>query len=175
MEEWRDIKGYEGIFQISSFGRVKSLPRKIWNGKGYFTSKEKILRLNHNPNGYATIQLWVCNKFVEKTIHRLVAEAFIPNPANLPVINHKNEIKNDNRVENLEWCTVKYNVNYGTAKERMTKKRSKPVIGVSLKNPSCIRFVSAAEAGRNGFCASHVIECCNNKRKTHKGYIWNWQ
>lgn len=175
MEEWRDIKGFEGLYQVSNLGNVKSIPRKIWNGKGFFLSKEKLVKQVLNHKGYQMVQLWNSNHFKSIAVHRLVSEAFIPNPANLPQVNHKDEDKKNNKISNLEWCTGKYNINYGTAKNRIAEKLSKPVIGVSLKTPNCIKFVSAAEAGRNGFCASHVIECCNNKRKTHKGYIWNWQ
>ena len=105
MEEWKDIKGYEGIYQISNKGRVKSLG----NNK---TKKEKILR-PRKINGYFSVRL--CKKGEkpkEFNIHRLVAEHFIPNPDNLPVVNHKDENKLNNNVENLEWCTVAYNVNY---------------------------------------------------------------
>ena len=175
MEEWRDIKGFEGLYQVSNLGHVKSVSRKIWNGKGFFRSKEKFVSQVLNHKGYLMVQLWSNKNFKTISVHRLVADAFVPNPKDLPQVNHKDEDKTNNKVSNLEWCTAKYNINYGTAKIRMAEKCSKPVIGSSLATQDCVRFVSAAEAGRNGFCASHVIECCNNKRKTHKGYIWNWQ
>ena len=105
MEEWKDIKGYEGKYQISNKGRVKSLNYKR-------TGKEKILKLSSDINGYKKITL--CKNSKQKTylIHKLVAEAFLPNPDNLPVVNHKDENKLNNNVENLEWCTQAYNVNY---------------------------------------------------------------
>lgn len=110
-EEWRDIKGYEGLYQVSNLGRVKSLNYKR-------TRKEWILKPNTINGGYLQIRL------NEKCylVHRLVAEAFIPNPNNYPCINHKSEIKTQNNVENLEWCTHKYNANYGTVNERRSKK-----------------------------------------------------
>ena len=108
MEEWKDIKGYEGIYQISNKGRVKTLG----NNK---TKKEKI-RDGKIDRGYKRISLCKNGKEKKYSIHRLVAEAFLPNPDNLPVVNHKDENKLNNNVENLEWCTQEYNVNYsGTA------------------------------------------------------------
>ena len=103
MEIWRDIQGYEGLYQVSNLGNVRSLLR------GVLTPKKC---------NYLSVQLYKGSRYVNKTIHRLVAETFIPNPNHLPVINHKNENKTDNRVENLEWCTNKYNMNYGTATEK---------------------------------------------------------
>lgn len=106
METWKDIKGYEGLYQISNKGRVKSLG----NNK---TRKEKILKPKPGNRGYIRVDL--CRKGEKPkrfSIHKLVAEHFLPNPDNLPVINHKDEDKTNNCVENLEWCTQEYNVNY---------------------------------------------------------------
>ena len=115
MEEWRDIKGYEGLYQVSNKGRVKSLG----NNK---TKKEKILSLKPSNNGY--IRVYLCKNGKQKpfSVHRLVAQAFLLNPNNLPVVNHKDENKLNNNVENLEWCTVAYNNTYGTKIERARKK-----------------------------------------------------
>lgn len=115
MEEWRSIQGYEGLYEVSSYGRVKSLERYKSNNGGIQLLKEKILRPHNTKKGYLTVQLR--NK--RFTVHRLVAQAFIPNPDNLPQVNHKDEDKTNNNVTNLEWCTAKYNSNYGTAIERM--------------------------------------------------------
>ena len=104
-EEWRDIAGYEGLYQVSNLGRVKSLENE-------FSKKQKIRKLTRRKNGYLKLQLH--KNGVKKTIevHRLVAEAFIPNPDNKPQVNHKNCNREDNRLENLEWCTIKENVTY---------------------------------------------------------------
>lgn len=111
-EEWKDIKGYEGIYQISNMGRVKSLS----NGK---YKKEKIRKYRKDKDGYLQLNLHKNNVMTTFKVHRLVAEAFIPNPHNLPQVNHKDEDKTNNRVDNLEWCTVEYNNNYGTRNKRI--------------------------------------------------------
>lgn len=111
MEEiWKDIKGYEGLYQISNFGNIKSLVG--WNGNKYikkYYKREKILKKSFSTTGYLKIGLKKDGKFKNYKVHRLVAEAFIPNPCNYPIINHINGNKIDNRIENLEWCTYSYN------------------------------------------------------------------
>ena len=114
MEIWKDIKGYEGLYQISNKGRVKSLG----NNK---TKKEKILSPGKHK-GYFYVSLYKNRKEKKYSIHRLVAQAFLPNPDNLPVVNHKDENKLNNNVENLEWCTQEYNVNYSSSNGRPGKK-----------------------------------------------------
>lgn len=123
-EIWNDIQGYEGLYQVSNFGRVKSLERKIFNGENYHISKEKILSPGKDKDGYFQVQLYKEKTVKMRKIHRLVAEAFIPNPNNYPQVNHKDEDKQNNRIDNLEWCDGTYNQNYGTSKIR----RGKPVM-----------------------------------------------
>lgn len=115
MEKWKPIPGYDGLYEVSSYGRVRSLERYKSNNGGLQLIKEKILKPHNTKKGYLTVQL--CNKIF--TVHRLVAEAFIPNTDNLPMINHRDEDKTNNVADNLEWCDAKYNSNYGTAIERM--------------------------------------------------------
>ena len=124
MEEiWKPIEGYEGLYEISSYGRVKSLRRNI------------ILEPKKEPTGYLRCNLYLNKNMKTVSIHRLVALTFIPNPDNLPCVNHLDEDKTNNSVDNLEWCTVKYNNDYGTRKEKvkMTKLRSGYWTGLSDK------------------------------------------
>lgn len=112
MEEiWKDIEGYEGLYQVSNLGRVKNKKRnKILSLSKYRTGYSKCgLYKNHTPKTYA--------------VHRLVAQAFIPNPKHYPVVNHEDETRDNNRVDNLEWCTIKYNVNFGNAQKRKAENR----------------------------------------------------
>lgn len=127
MEEiWKDIAGYEGLYQVSNLGRVRSLDRTIQ----YFRQgvlniahrKGKLMKQNYTSDGYFMIYLRKDNIDKYYAVHRLVAQAFIPNPDNLPYVNHKDEVKDNNCVDNLEWCTHTYNCNYGTAIERMRQK-----------------------------------------------------
>ena len=125
VEEWKDIvieKGgqvfdYTGLYQVSNLGRVRSLDRIDGMGRKV---EEKILKLGNNK-GYQSVFLHKNGKAKIFQVHRLVATAFIPNPDNLPVVNHKDENPSNNCVDNLEWCTQKYNINYGTSIERMSK------------------------------------------------------
>jgi hypothetical protein len=115
IEIWKDIQGYENLYQISSFGNVKSLG----NG-GSNKSKEKLLK-QRICKGYFNVGLCKDGKQKKYQVHRLVAQAFLDNPNNYPQVNHKNEIKIDNCISNLEWCTQAYNNNYGTRLERHSK------------------------------------------------------
>lgn len=114
VEQWRPIEGYEGLYEVSNLGRVKSLG----NDKN---RKEKILRPVMTKKGYLQLFLSKEGKAKRFFVHRLVAQAFIPNPEGLPQINHKDENPSNNRVENIEWCDCKYNINYGTHKERQVQ------------------------------------------------------
>ena len=118
MEIWKDIKGYEGFYQISNKGNVKSLRR----------DRERILKSEIGKRGYPYVVFSVGGKRKTFKIHRLVAENFVPNPNNFPQVNHKDENKTNNSVENLEWCTSEYNCNYGTRNSRL----SSPVICIEL-------------------------------------------
>ena len=115
IEEWRPIEGYEGLYEVSSYGRVRSLDKYVKSGYGsYRLRKGKILSPGIRPDGYLVVSL----QYKMFRVHRLVAQAFILNPDNLPQVNHKDENKANNRVDNLEWCDSKYNNNYGTARIR---------------------------------------------------------
>lgn len=164
-EIWKDIVGYEGKYQVSNLGRVKSLNY----GR---TGKEKVLKYEDN-NGYLRVNLCKNCKVKHYRIHRLVAQAFIPNPDNLPVINHKNEIKTDNRVQNLEWCTSQYNSTYNNQHIKrgikLKKKRACYKNGILIKV-----YDSGIDTEKDGFSLSHVSRCCQGKRNSHKGFQWKY-
>lgn len=161
LERWKDIEGYEGLYQISSCGRVKSLKY----------GKERILKPGKNKQGYLFVCLSNKTIFLKNRIHRLVAQSFIPNPCNLPEVNHKDEVKTNNYVSNLEWCTRKYNANYGTRNERIAKKRSKKILCVETLKV----YKTAYDAeGQTGIRQSSIWQCCNRKRKTAGGYHWRY-
>ena len=130
-EIWKDIKDYEGLYQISNLGNVRSLDRVV-ERHGLTNLPGRMMKTVIHSNGYVVISLSKNGKRISYFVHRLVAEAFIPNPNNYPLLNHKNEIKNDNRVENIEWCDYKYNVNYGTSIARRTEKFKKKICQYSL-------------------------------------------
>lgn len=125
-EQWKDIPGYEGLYQVSSHGSVKRLQAIVSNGNKTMNWPGRILKPDMDSDGYNHVVLCKNNKTKRFFVHRLVADLFIPNPNNYPVINHKDENKLNNHVENLEWCTVSYNTQYsyntGTHKPPHTKK-----------------------------------------------------
>lgn len=169
IEIWRDIKDYEGLYQVSSYGRVRSLG----NGGTYKTSR--ILKFYKNKGGYLQVMLCKDGKRKWFRVNRLVATAFLDNPDNKPEVNHKSEDKMDNRVENLEWVWHKDNINHGSRNKKVAKALSKPVLQFSKKGDLIREWSSVQECGRNGFEQSNVCNCCNGKRKSHKGYIWKYK
>lgn len=168
-EFWKPILNYEGLYEVSNFGRVKS----------FRFGKERILKPGINKGGYFFVVLYKNGKKKNHLVHRLVAEAFLPNPDNLPEVNHKDENPQNNNIENLEWCSHSYNINFGTRNKRVAAKNtngkcSKTVLQYDLEGNLIREWKSVTECGRNGYNQGHVAECCNGKRKTHKGFIWRY-
>ena len=165
IEIWKDIKGYEGFYQVSTLGRVKSLSRKIWNGSGWKTSKEFIMSAPIDSVGYPVVALQAKPRKRYVRVHRLVAETFIPNPENYRVVNHLDLDKTNNNVTNLEWCTHKHNI-----EDARNKGAFKNMIMVKIIETGQI-FKSQSECARAiGGDRRHIGDCLNGKLKTHKGY-----
>lgn len=137
MEEWKDIKGYEGLYQVSSEGRVKSLSREVETLNKYGTMIKticsRILVPCLSSVGYMNVNLYKDKKMKRFQIHRLVAEAFVPNPHSLPIINHKDECKTNNFASNLEWCSVEYNNRYGSKPKKLSEAANKRYRDISGK------------------------------------------
>lgn len=171
-EIWKDVKGYKGIYQISNFGRVKSLARFIIvkNHKRFL--KEKMIKTNIDIYGY---EYFIMNKNCHKKhckIHRLVAETFLENPFNYTMINHKDENKQNNNVNNLEWCNAKYNLNYGNR----SKKYMKPVAMIDLNTNKIIKIFKSLKDVEIELKINHskVSSVCHNHRKSAGGYKWKF-
>lgn len=170
-EIWKDVVGYEGLYQVSNLGSVRSLR----------SGKPKPLKQRPDADGYKTLDFCVYGVQQTFKVHRLVAEAFIPNFKNLPEINHKDENKANNRVDNLEWCTHEYNCEYGTVKERISKaktngKGSRTVLQYTLDGSFVAEYPSTKEVERQlGFFATHIARCCRGVRPTAHGFVWKYK
>ena len=169
-EIWKDKKDYEGLYMVSNWGRVKSIK----------FGKERILKPVTNSSGYLLVNLCKDGKVKAFTVHRLVAEAFLPNPHNYPCVNHKDENKQNNNVENLEFCDIKYNSNFGTRNERIAAKNtngklSKPVLQYDLEGNFIKEWRSTRECERNGFSHGAVSACCQGELKKYKDFIFKYK
>lgn len=170
-EIWKDVdwvKGYEGLYQVSNLGRVKSLAR--YDSKGRFL-KERIKKLVPIQTGYLTTLFCADGVLKNMFVHRLVATAFIPNSKNLPEVNHKDENKQNNCVENLEWCDRKYNLAYGNKRLKEAKTKGFPVYCIELDKT----FWSVKEAARcTGLVASTIHANCKGKLSHAGDYHWRY-
>ena len=162
MEEiWKPILQYEAFYEVSNKGRVRSL------------RTGGIMRMRIGRDGYVRVSLTKDGKQTHKLLHRLLAIAFIPNPDNFAEVNHKNENKQDNSILNLEWCTHKYNSNFGTRLKRMAISNYEPVIQYTKDGEEIARYKSQKEAmEKTGIQSRHISCCCKGKRKTTGGYVW---
>ena len=192
-EIWKDIEGYEGLYQVSNFGNIKSLDRKVLrkNNKieGFWVYKGKNIKKNKGNNGYYRVNLHKDGNFEQKRIHQLVANAFLEKkdfkycdeidkltPLCELKVNHKDENKLNNYVGNLEWCTNKYNVTYGNAREKHDKKLKKTILQYDKKGNFIKKWESARDASRNLKISEGCISGCgNNRRKSAGGYVWRYE
>lgn len=167
MEIWKDIEGYPN-YQVSNMGRVKSLGNGSSNN-----SKERILKGGKTKDNYLYIGLWKEGKIKNYLVHRLVASAFIPNPNNLPQVNHIDEDKTNNRVENLEWCDCKYNINYGSRNKKVVKSLSIPILQFSKTGEFIRKWNGTREAERElGINNGDITSCLKGRQKTAGNFRW---
>ena len=181
-EKFKDIDNYEGLYQISNYGRVFSV------------KSNKFLKPFKNQDNYLQVQLYKDGKSKLYLVHRLVAQAFLPNPLHLPEVNHKSEIKTENFVENLEWCDRSYNCNYGTRTQRAVRKTSqhpnwiayhekcgkpkKTVLQFTLNGEFVAEYPSTREASRQTkIDQSSISKCCNRKEHYNSagGFLWKYE
>lgn len=187
-EEWRDIKDFEGLYKISNYGRVKSLDRIIHASDRDIHCKDMIKKISKNNRGYYVIALFNTNTFKRYLVHRLVAEAFIPNPDNKPEVNHITPVTKDlcdNRVCNLEWVTSKEN----SQRSIVLGRASKPPIHFGKNHP---KHKSIYQINKNGIIENHwnciadacrtgeyerhsIVSSCKDINKTYKGFKWFYE
>lgn len=175
-EQWKSVVGYEGLYEVSSFGRVRSLRKNTC-----IQDKQNSIMLQKlDSRGYFRVNLHKYGKCTAHLVSRLVAAAFISNPKALPYVGHDNDLKTDNRAENLYWTDASENLMHNGLHLKIAKKRniqavkdalSIPIVGVSESN-EIVSFCSYQEAERNGFSSAHICQCVSGKRNHHKGYKW---
>lgn len=165
MEEiWKDVKDYEELYQVSNLGRVK----RVTTGR--------ILKGGKDKYGYLIVNLYKNSVGSIKTIHRLVAEAFIPNPENKPQVNHVDENKTNNSLDNLEWMTAKENTNHGTRNERSGKSQSIPIIATNLKTGESMEFYGSNECARQlGLHQASITKVLKGRLKQTGGYTFKYK
>lgn len=166
VEVWKAIKGYEGLYEVSNLGQIRSLKRN--------TARNRILK-PHDTGRYFQICLCKDGKQTHRLIHRIVAETFIENPNNLPEVNHKDENKHNNVAENLEWISRIENLTYGTRLERIGIAKSKAVQAFNEEGVMIAEYKSIKEATENnGLASINISRCCRGIYKRSGGYIWQF-
>lgn len=180
VEEWRPVVGYEGLYEVSNLGRVRSLDitRIQLSRKGNPFKRRicgHILKAGYNSvTGYLYVNLW--NRIGHTyRVHRLVAMAFIPNPYNLSDVNHKDENKLNNRVDNLEWCTKQYNLTYNGLVERRSAPRRKYVEQLTLEGQHIAYYFGVKNIERlTGYRSCNISAACRGEKPQYRGYIWRY-
>lgn len=164
-EIWKDIKDYEGLYQVSSKGRVKS----------FHKGQEKIIKSYSSEDKYILVHLYKNHKMKMFLVHRLVAIAFIPNTENLPEVNHRDEDKSNNCVENLEWCDRRYNINYGERNKKVSESQSKKIDQYTKTGDFVRTWNSIIEVERTlGIAHQHISKCCRGRLKSAGNFVWKY-
>nr|DAU05690.1 MAG TPA: homing endonuclease [Caudoviricetes sp.] len=189
-EKWKDIAGFEGFYQVSNFGSVRTVTRNQWNGNSWHLVRSRVIKPSVQNSGYLRLVLSANGTKKYKTVHRLVAEAFLDKPdvnENL-VVNHKDENKLNNRADNLEWVTIRENNTYNKRQEkisakkrengvyeRLSKQFSKPVIAIPIdKSKPTINLKSVTDGKNYGFNPSEISAVAKGRKKTHYGYTFKY-
>lgn len=179
-EIWKDIPNFDGLYMASNLGKIKRLPRKIWNGKSFYLTKEAITYGRKTPKGYMSIELSKPNdeKRYLFQVHRLIALSFIDNPKNLPQINHINGVKDDNRLENLEWCDNSYNQIHAYSNGLRGRINKGKYIVAKDKNGNIINRFISIKAARDWLNIksprlSNILN--SNKRVLYHGFYWEFE
>lgn len=175
-EVWKDVVGYEGYYQVSNFGRIRSVDRYVDDSRnGKRLLRGGIRKATAGKNGYLSARFCMNNKPKMIMLHRVVASAFIPNPDNLPEVNHKDEDITNNCVDNLEWCTSKYNANYGTRNKKLSMLHKKAVNQLDLGGNLIKRWDSGREASKHfGIDPTGIMRVCKGRKESYKGYKWEY-
>lgn len=179
IEQWKKVDGFNGIYEVSDWGNVRSIDHyaNSKSGNKVHFYKGKIKNQTKTESGYSIVGLYKGKSPWPARVHVLVALAFVENddPINKTQVNHIDENKDNNCAWNLEWCTPKYNCNYGNRTEKIMDKKRKPVVGRNSDGEIVCRFGSAKEAEQYGYSNEHICSCCKGKRKRHKGLYWNYE
>jgi hypothetical protein len=174
MEEiWKDIEGYEGFYQVSNLGRVRSVERRLNDGRIY---GGRILCQKQVKNGYMQVHVSKGNTGKYLSVHRLVAKAFVQGYFDGAEVNHRDEDKTNNRADNLEWCSPSYNTQYGNSNTTMVEQRRLEVVMMSEDGSTIREFPSLREAARSsGVSAAHICQVCKGERNKAGGYRWKYK
>ena len=172
--EWKSVKKYNGLYLISDTGKVFSV------------QTNRIMKTHHIKGGYEKVELTVDGKARKEFVHRLVADAFLPNPDNLPCVNHKDENPSNNSVENLEWCTYEYNSKYGTCQERRVahtkyqhgaeRPNARKVYRYDMSGNLIAEYPSVADASKDtGYNKKSIAKACNGGLKKYMENVWSYE
>lgn len=168
METWKSVKGFEGLYEVSNYGRVKSL-------NYHRTGEAQILKPGRTNGGYMNVVLTKDKIRYSKRVHRLVADAFLPNPNNYTELNHKDENPANNRLYNLEWCSREYNINYGSRNKKVSEKMSKKIIQYTMDGEIVKVWKSQKEVEKTlGWSQGTISLAVNKKIPSFHGFLWEF-